>query len=308
MEFFTSNPQRTLGIVLALLFLSVFTASVIKRKKGKEFYTPPSTQRTDGYVGFYGLKGPQVKETKGFVNLLFECLWDGLSGAIANMQEAQLPTVLDLNDVIFEGPVRVHPKGHKDSSVHPRNLLPDAEAKLRAALDTIKEAGVLHLVKWFTPTDEPNLPENNAIDAIPEACDLILKVAADYKELSDVGLWIVYYYDRPMDHIERFNVVSFNKYKALSGIFEPGGEYDQLVAKLRPDQRTAIFPGATYGQEPSYFLNAMNARSEILAIISFLWRQPHGDKKAPGIVDMAEMRAKYESLGRVIVEANKSVL
>lgn len=283
--------------IIILLVIAAAVVAVMVSKRKSDIDIPPAPQRSDLLFGYYGTKGPQVVETLGHINLLFECLWDGLPSAITNMQTAQLPTVLDVADYLFPAPVRIVPG---KSAVHPRPLLPDAEQRLRGLCDALRAAGVLHLVRYIVPTDEPQLPENNTIAAIPGACALIRRVAADYPELDGVGLWCIYYAGAPMDHVELFDVVGFDDYDAKSSIFAPGAMYDQMAAKLRPGQRTALLLGATYGQDPTPFLNFANAHPEVLALIAFLWREPGHGNRFTGIHSMPEMRAKYEALGRLV--------
>lgn len=287
-----------MDMIIVFIVVGIMAAALLslarKKSKTSDIKIPESPQRA-GYVGYYGTSGNQVEETKDHVNLLWECFWDGIEQAIENIKLAQMATVIDINNYILEPP--------QEPNYPPRGLRPDAEESLRLLLDTLRAQGVLQYVKFITPTDEPNLPENNSIDAMPAAFELINKVVKDYEELEGVKTWLMYYSDNEMQHIGLADVVSFNKYEAKSSIFKPGGLFDQVEARLRPDQQMAIIPGATYGQDPESFLNLFNARSRVIAIVSFLWRDPHDNKGFDGIVGMDKVRPKYEALGRTIVNA-----
>ena len=282
-----------INILLLLAIAVIIAALVMSKAKAGDITIPEAPQRSDLLFGYYGCTGDQVAETQGHVNLHWECFWGGVDKAIADMRAANMTTVLDLG-----GPTL------SDYGALPRTIRPDAEAQLRALFDRLHSEGVLHLVKYLLPSDEPNLPENGSVHLLPEIMPLIRRVAVSYPALVGVQYGCVYYSDLPMDHIELFDVVGFDQYEEKSGIFAPGALYERMKKRLRPDQKTWLVPGATYGQDPQPFLNFANGNDEVLGIVPFLWRNPHGDPKFDGIHSMPEMREKYRTAGLKIKGAS----
>lgn len=280
--------NETYLIVIAVVAAVIFFLAT--KGKAGDIDIPEAPQRKDLLFGYYGCTGDQVAETKDHVNLHWECFWGGLDKAIADIRAANMTTVLDLG-----GPTL------SDYGTMPRTIRPDAEAQLRSLFDRLQSEGVLHLAKYLLPSDEPNLPENGSVHLLPEIMALIRRVALSYPTLDFAQYGCIYYSDLPMDHIELFDVVGFDQYEEKSGIFAPGAMYERMKKRLRPDQKTWLVPGATFGQDPQPFLNFANNNDEVLGIIPFLWGNPHGDPKFDGIHSMPEMRAQYEAVGRKVI-------
>ena len=280
------------ALLCVFIGIAVVAVRAHAKSKGADIAIAPAPQRADLLYGYYGCYGNQVQETAGHTNLLFENVWQGLEKAIENMRAANTPTVIDLAAQLFS-----------DYGPLPRSMRPDAQVRVRAVFDAMQRAGVLHLVRIIVPADEPNLPESGSIGLMPEAVALIRSVAADYPELASVKLGVIYFSDKPMEHIGLFDIVGFDAYEERSSIFAPGGLYEQMRARLRPDQRTWIIPGACYGQDPQPFLNYANANAEVLAIVPFLWCTVPWETAFKGIVEQPERRAAYTALGTRIVSA-----
>lgn len=289
-------------LILVAIAVAIVLVTLANRKSAvADIAIPAAPQRKDLLFGYYGCYGNQVAETAGGVNLLWATLWgdgtrpgDAIDQAITDMRAENMTTVLDVGTVII-GPAAT-----------PRAMADGAEAALRALFARLKAAGVLHLVRFIVPCDEPNLRKDGTIDLMPTAAALIRRVAAEFPELAGVKLGVIYATPRfnPMEHIELFDVVGFDDYDLKSSIFAPGGMYEQMRARLRPDQRTWILPGACYGQDPAPFLNFANANPEVCAIVPFLWCTVPWESAFKGIVDQPAMRAQYEALGKLIVSAH----
>lgn len=278
--------------VLSVLCAIVVVAALARSKSnGGDIAIAQAPQRAGLLYGYYGCYGKQVEETAGHANLLWVMFWEGVEKAFADIKLANVATVIDLDSFVLS------------AGITPRELQPDAEKHLRDLFGQLQAAGLLHLVRYLVPCDEPNLRKDGTIDCIPEVVAIIRRVVADYPELAGVKVGVCYSTFNPMQHIEIFDIVGFDDYEKKSSIFSPGGAYEQMRVQLRPDQRTWIFPGACYGQDPDLFLNYANAHAEVLAIVPFLWSSVPWETAFAGIAGQPEMREAYSAVGARIVSA-----
>lgn len=223
----------------------------------------PDGFRHDLLYGYYGTMGDQVAWTKGCVNLLWECQFEGWQKAADNMASAGLPTLLDVANQLFH---RIADHG-KNYAVHPT-----AEQNLRDLFDYLKVRGVLQHVEYLYPLDEPNTNCATPQDLL-KAIGVARKVAAEYTELAGI-MFAVVYADSPRSFtcIEQFDRVGVNNYEAKSGILLDG--YQDLLMAKRPDAETILLPGGAFGQDPTPFMNWAHSHKEVAMVAPFTWLGP----------------------------------
>lgn len=288
-------------ILLALLLIAGAAYAASRKRHGQDIDIPaPDVLRTDLLYGYYGTlvddTQDQVAETADHVNLVW--LWDFLSAAESATILKRMPGVfgvLDCCAYLFE---------RADGRVL---LRPDAEQRLRAAFAHLRDAGVLHQINMLVPIDEPNLSANETvIGHLPAAAEIMRRVAGEFDETRGVLLGCIYLGGKRMPHIGLWDVVGFDIYGRRSGIFEPGGRYDQMKRLLRPDQRTIILPGgySDHKQAPTPFINFAHRNPEVMIVLPFLWCTVPWEKFR-GIRDLPDIRPLYEAAGRAIVEAGR---
>lgn len=247
----------------------------------------PQNPRTDILYGYYASLGEQVAEVKDHTNLHWEAQFDGPAKAVQNIKDANTFTVLDVGYQVFTS------DGGK------KTILPDAEQRLRDFLRYMQYNNVLHYVEVLYPLDEPNLQLRNPND-IYAAVDIVKRVASEFQELDGYKLGVIYWDESAYTGIELFDWVGFDNYDAKSSIFtEPNGRYFQMLAQLRPDQKTLLVPGGAFDQDPTPFVNFAQGRPEVVAIIPFVWFDVINDKENfLGIKSRPEMAQKYIAAGK----------
>ncbi len=226
---------------------------------GEAGKSTPSTLRTDLYYGYYLTAPGQVVETKGTVNLLWVGGPWGDEVAIANMKEAQLPTVLDVSDKLYQG----------------RRYNPEGVGKLRELFLTMRVEGVLQQIVALYPMDEPDLNVDTEGDVV-QANSAVRGVMVEFPELAGAKLAVIYGTGTRFG-LSTYDWVGFDHYSMKSAIFSDG-EYASLEASLRVDQRTLIVPGGAQGQDPAPFFNFAENNPKVVAIIPFLWADTTGFK------------------------------
>lgn len=274
--------------------LIVIALAVLLSRRGKSDDTPaPRVTRTDLRFGYYGTYGDQVAETADHTNLHWSTGWESEEKRFADIRAAGQFTVLDLTGELF------YRTGPKQMLMHA-----DAVERARGLFGRLRDAGVLQYVRAAVPIDEPNLPEHNVGHLLPQAVQAIRTAAADFAELAGLQLWCLYYNGNPHPHPELFDVIGFDDYDRGARILAPDGQYDQIIAGLRPGQSVFLVPGGSYGQDPAPFVAYAMRRPEVAAIVTFLWHYPpHGEWLSD--VRSLPIRAAYEAAGRQITESSK---
>ncbi len=243
-----------LGLVLAL--------SSCGGGGGDVSIAPASTLRTDLYYGYYGSDRTSVAETLGHVNLLWESGFLGEDQAVANIDAARLPTVLDLTAYVYAGT-------GNDHYAHP-----DREIRLRTYFARLHWAGLLQYVVALYPIDEPDGTVRGSAD-ITAVNVSVRAVAAEFAELANVKLAVIYAGAERFTNIKEFDWVGFDHYSEKSGIFA-NGEYQALLKAMQPGQRAIIVPPGYQGQDPTPFFNKAQTDNIIIAMIPFLWIDING--------------------------------
>ena len=249
--------------------------------------------------GYYLTLPGQIEETQDHVNLL----WLDTQGRLPQQEMARATTlgkavVIDMQGCLF-GP--------------DKTILPDATERVQSLRTYIKLHGSLSAVEVLVPCDEPNLPERDVQALIPEA----VRILRDAWPEALVGC--IYYNDGRFQHHHLFDVLGFDDYLGGFGIFQAPrwyeriklffggfvrrGSYLRFAERLRPDQRTWLIPGGSYGERPERWVEFAKTRPEVWAIVPFLAASNVDGSNIPGILSQPEIRAAYIAAGLSLLES-----
>ena len=251
-------------------------------------------------LGYYLTLPGQIEETQDHVNLL----WLDTQGRLPQQEMARATTlgkavVIDMQGCLFGAD---------------KKLLPDATERVQSLRTYIKLHGSLSAVEVLVPCDEPNLPERDVQNLIPEAVR-ILRYA-----WPEALVGCIYYNDGRFQHHHLFDVLGFDDYlggfgicqkprwyeriKLFFGGFVRRGSYLRFAELLRPDQRTWLIPGGTYGEQPGPWVEFAKRRPEVWAIVGFLWpATADGNEQFLGISGQPEVRSAYIAAGLSLLES-----
>ena len=246
--------------------------------------------------GYYLTLPGQIEQTQDHVNLLWLDTHDRLTQQeMARATTLGKAVVIDMAGCLFDG----------------RAIRPDATERVQSLRTYIKLHGDLSAVKVLVPRDEPNLPETDVQALIPEA----VRILRDAWPEALVGC--IYYNDGQFRNHHLFDVLGFDDYLGGAGILERTRWYDyirlwfgKLVRRgsylrfaelLRPDQKTWLIPGGTYGERPERWVEFAKTRPEVWAIVPFLWASNVDGSDMPGISGQPEVRAAYVAAGLSLV-------
>jgi hypothetical protein len=234
------------------------------------------TQGRELYFAYYG--GDDHGETLGHVNLQFLPGWGQdntaprrafindriIAGALV-AQAQGVPVIIDLGHILFDFiQVGKTPMKYRWG---------DGVNDLYAFFQQLVEKNLTHSVRAFYPLDEPERDANIAADVIVQANAHIRQVAAGFPHLGNASLAVIYGDKRDYRGIGSYDWIGFDDYGAGDRIYNPGGEYDSLKAKLKPNQKTILVPG---GYNPyrtpvaQSFAKAMND-PQVGVLMPFLW-------------------------------------
>ena len=251
-------------------------------------------------IGYYLTLPGQIAETQDHVNLLWLDTHDRLpQQEMARATTLGKAVVIDMQGCLF-GP--------------DKTILPDATARVQSLRTYIKLHGSLSAVEVLVPCDEPNLPERDVQALIPEA----VRILRDAWPEAKVGC--IYYNDAEFRHRHLFDVLGFDDYDGGFGIFDKPrwyeriklffggfvrrGSYLRFAELLRPDQKTWLIPGGTYGERPERWVEFAKTRPEVWAIVGFLWpATADGKEQFLGISGQPEIRAAYVAAGLSLLES-----
>lgn len=248
--------------------------------------------------GYYLTLGPQLAETQDHVNLLWLDDRRLSPEDLANATMLGKTCVIDVAGCIFDG----------------RTIRPDATERLQALRTYIKLHGLLSAVEVLVPCDEPNLPETDVAHLLPAA----VRLMRDAWPEARIGC--IYYNDGVFPEHHLFDVLGFDDYDGGFGIFQPPrwwehiklwlgklvrrGSYLRFAELLRPDQRTWLIPGGTYGERPGPWLTFAQDRPEVWAIVPFLWASNvDGQHDLVGIRARDDVRESYRLAGLACMNA-----
>ena len=249
-------------------------------------------------IGYYLTLPGQIEETQDHVNLL----WLDTQGRLPQQEMARANTlgkavVIDMAGCLFDG----------------RAIRPDATERVQSLRTYIKLHGDLSAVKVLVPRDEPNLPETDVQALIPEA----VRILRDAWPEALVGC--IYYNDGRFQHHHLFDILGFDDYWIEAGAFDKPrwyeriklffggfvrrGSYLRFAELLRPDQKTWLIPGGTYGERPERWLEFAKTRPEVWAIVPFLWASNVDGSDMLGIRSQPEVRSAYVAAGLSLLES-----
>lgn len=89
--------------------------------------------------------------------------------------------------------------------------------------------------------------------------------------------------------------------KLFFGGFVRRGSYLRFAERLRPDQRSFLMPGGSYGERPERWVAFAKTRPEVWAIVPFLGASNVDGSNIPGILSQPEIRAAYVAAGLSLV-------
>ena len=192
-----------------------------------------------------------------------------------------------------------------------RELHPDAAERVRLLKSRIKRDGNLAAVEVLVPRDEPNLPETDVQELIPEAVRILREA------WPEAMIGCIYYNDGRFQHHHLYDVLGFDDYWIQAGAFDKPrwyeriklffggfvrrGSYLRFAERLRPDQKTWLIPGGTYGERPERWVEFAKTRPEVWAIVPFLAASNVDGSNIPGILSQPEIRAAYVAAGLSLV-------
>lgn len=180
--------------------------------------TPPAKR-----FFYFTAKPGDLAETRDHVTDVWYRCWGDPSDSVAQTQAAQMPVIMDVADVLFDG------TGYRGDQV--------AEQLLRAKLAPFVTAGLLPWVQTLY-LDEPPYQAAVMAPAIALARRVVpgAQMMATY---NDAGGWPKSDYHG----CQLFDFVACDAYNERARIADPNGRLDQLAAQLRPDQRYFIVAG-----------------------------------------------------------------
>ena len=250
-------------------------------------------------IGYYLTLPGQIEETQDHVSLF----WLDTQGRLPQQEMARATTlgkavVIDMQGCLF-GP--------------DKTILPDATERVQSLRTYIKLHGSLSAVEVLVPCDEPNLPERDVQNLIPEA----VRILRDAWPEALVGC--IYYNDGRFDNHHLFDVLGFDDYWIEAGAFDKPrwyeriklffggfvrrGSYLRFAELLRPDQKSWLIPGGSYGERPERWVEFAKTRPEVWAIVPFLAASGVDGSNIPGILSQPEIRAAYVAAGLSLLES-----
>lgn len=249
--------------ILLGLFLALSLFACGGGSQGYDIAVPtPATLRTDLKFGYYLTCPTCVEPTVGHINLLWvEGMWDAET-AIANMQKAKISTVYDVSQYVFIGP-------------SPAKLNPLRELTLRQHFQRLSDLGLLKYVVAISPIDESDINVADQADVI-EANKTIRKVAAEFPEIASVPILMIFAGVTRLHNIGDFDIVGADAYDDKSSILLSGGQYDFMRSKMKPNARTMLIVGGSFGQDPAPFVNYAQAHKEVWAVVAFTYENVSG--------------------------------
>ena len=248
--------------------------------------------------GYYGSKGNQVSDTKDHINLFWEFQWKPIDQVVKNIRDANMDTVLDLSHQLFA----VYNEDYN------WRLDAESENRVRALLTTLRNEGVLHLVKILYPLDEPNLKEHRVTkETLRDAVAICRKMISEFKELAGAKLGVIYYGRGEIFGTEYFDIIGLDDYRmSAESLFLPDvGVYaKKIMSKLSSNQKVWIVPGGYVHQSVKEFVNWAASQDRVYAIIPFMWdckNHPDSELANTGGIKHNGMADEYRAAGKLVI-------
>ena len=250
MEFF--------GLVLLLSAIGGYVA--YKKYYGPDTYMPekPTVLRKDLHFGYYLSSEDSIAAVATHSSFIFEPNWGTISGLIRRVQSHGLPVVLCVTRECF---------GDFDSS----ELSPHIGANLRALFDALRKDSVLDRIAVIYPIDEPD-GRHVSHETMSICAQTIKSIAAEYAELANVKLGVIYSTHMTYPGIDEFDIIGLDKYGMGSNVLI-SKEFKELNKRRQPHQKIILVPGGAepWKQNPEAFERYAHLHPEVIGIIAFLW-------------------------------------
>jgi len=260
--------------------------------------------------GYYGTVGDQVNETRGAVNRLWVCGFDGsISTRKANILSASVPVTLDVSACLFPPSDKPYPERTREYVLTLDDIVPDAEDRLLAMQRDLGEAWAY--VDSIVLIDEPNLPAHaKSAKTLEQAATLVR------------GLWpgkklaVIYYTGKPLVGLGLFDWAGFDRYKDGDRVLwdwwpkwlrwlRKWGWAKHLERQLTDSQELILVPGGGEVEFPvpdlRKWVKWANKRKRTIHMICFIWRAPAYEGKMSGIVNRPDIVEQYLEVGREVV-------
>lgn len=257
---------------------------------------PVGPARRGLLFGYYYSDGQQVAETADHTNLLHVASggdWSTpegrqgvISAALDRLREckaAGLSAVVTMDFCGFAavGDRRVY-LGHEPARVEATNFLAQ-----------IRTAGLLEQVVALYTIDEPERESDVPAADLSAFCAVL-------RSLSPLPLAICYGDGRDYRAIGSHDWIGRDAYgESVYALTEP---YDDLVSRLRPDQRTILFPGCAspWHEQPGPWYEFANADPRVVWLAPFNWL---GWGNEPGLRHNPALQVAYRAIGKAIKES-----
>ncbi len=256
-------------------------------------YVPPavSVLRTDLLFGYY-LTGPgQWQATKDHVNLMFEGQENGTAATAVSMKEHGQRTMLNLSGFCYDG-VTFRP-------------LPDADIRVRACLQTLKDAGVLQQVIALYPLDEPD--QHGLSDAeVTAMCGVVRSVAGEFAELPNVKLAVIYTDQQRWPGFAAHDCVAIDPYDHGSDMFV-AAPFLAMLARLAPHQNYFLVPagGDPWQQDPEPYRRVAQADPRCVGILAFLYITRNDSNPPSAGIGTNGMLPAYRAVGLEFTQSQR---
>lgn len=259
--------------------------------------------------GYYGTVGDQVNETRGAVNRLWVCGFDGdVATRKENILSAKVPVTLDVAECLFpqatKQPHLLTPADVEAMDV----LLPGARHRLYKMQEDMGEAWA-H-VDSIILQDELNLKQAAKPKSVEAAAALVREVWPEKKLASIQSRF------EPYLRMDLFDQFGLDHYPHVDKVLWPWpewmrwaarwGEADHVQRMLRDDQELILMPGASdleAGAPASigkWLIYGRKQRRPV-HIVAFMGRPPAYETTMRGILDWPELREQYLAAGREVV-------
>lgn len=287
------HPAVMVAIVIALIAAVVV---IYKKANKKEYFDVdipmPEKLRTDLMYGYYSALERTFDQVKDHVNLFWYTHFSSIEQLIWIMKNTDFKIVVDLSPYLHA----------KESGRKGKLYVKDsAESDLRDFFARLKFEGVLHHISFMTTNDEPNLFTKSAEEHL-KAIEVVKRVRAEFAELADSKLLCLYGADGNWMNIEQFDMVGVDYYDQKSQSLTIGA-HAELVAALKPGQKTFLVPGPAFGHKPEPWLAYAHSNpDQVAAIIPFIWFDDPNHKD----VNYTGLEAASEELRQAWINAGKS--
>lgn len=280
--------------VIAIVLAVVGYQKATKKKYHDVVIPMPEKLRKDLIYGYYSAIERTYDQVKDHVNLFWFTHFSSIEQLIGIMKETDWKIVVDLSPYLH-----VKEPGKKGKLV----VKESAEGDLRDFFARLKFEGVLAHLTYLTTNDEPNVFTKNAEEHL-KAINIVKKVRAEFSELKDTKLMVIYAGNGDWMNIGEFDVVGMDNYGQKSQALTDGA-HAQLVAALKPNQKTILVPGAGFGQKPDPWLAYAHSHpDEVEAIIPFIWFDDPNHKD----VNYTGLEAMPEEFRKLWIDAGRSCI